>query len=407
VTVVGAGIVGISCALYLQRDGHAVTVLDPSPGDGASKNNAGFISSGSCVPVSTPGILGRVPKMLLDPLAPLAIRWTYLPRLVPWLVRFVRAGAPARVEAISIALADLLKLAPESYAALVDGGPAGRYLRRGGVLYTYETDASLAEAQWSLDLRRRRGIEFEILHGAEMRRLEPALAPGVRHAVFYPKTMVCTDPRAMVAALGEAFTARGGELRRDAVTGIEMGPDGPRRLVAGGRQRDIDLLVIAAGAWSARLAARVGARVPLDTERGYVAVLPRPGVVPRMGLLSGDYSFALTPMDEGLRLAGTVELAGLAAPPNYSRAEKLVQAARRVLAEVNPEGVRYAMGFRPSLPDSLPVIGRSPRSSSVYLAFGHGHLGLTLGPVTGRIIADLVAERRPVLDTAPFRADRF
>ena len=408
VTVVGAGIVGVSCALYLQRDGHSVTVLDPAgPGEGASKSNAGFLSSGSCVPTSTPGILWRVPKMLLDPLAPLAIRWTYLPRLAPWLVRFVRAGAPARVETISIALARLLELTPESYAELLAESAAGRYVRPGGVLYTYETDRSFEDAGPSLELRRRRAIEFETLHGADVHRREPALAPTIRHGVFYPKTMFCTDPGGLVRAMAQDFVRRGGDVIREEVTDIEIGPRGPRALRAGGGRRPLDVLVVAAGAWSRPLAARVGARIPLDTERGYVVVLPRPGVVPRIPVLSGDYNFAVTPMDAGLRLAGTVELAGLQAPPNYARAEKLVRAARRLLAEVNSEGAVYSMGFRPSTPDSLPVVGPSPRYPSTFLAFGHGHLGLTLGPVTGRIIADMIGDRPPPIDPAAFRADRF
>jgi D-amino-acid dehydrogenase len=408
VTVVGAGIVGISCALYLQRDGHAVTVLDPAgPGEGASRSNAGLLSSGSCVPVSTPGILWRVPWMLLDPLAPLAIRWRYLPRLVPWLIQFVRAGSPARVEAISIALARLLELAPESYAGLIAASAASRYVRPGGVLYTYETDASFAEAQAGLALRGRRSIDFDVLHGARLRELVPALAPTIKHGVLYPKTMFCTDPYGLVRALAEDFTRRGGRLVRDEVTDIEVDSRGPGSLRTRSGRVGIDVLVIAAGAWSRRLAARVGEPVPLDTERGYIAVLPRPGVVPRIPLLSGDYSFAITPMDAGLRLAGTVELAGLHAPPNYARAQRLVEAARRVLIEVNPEGVTYSIGFRPSMPDSLPVVARSRRYASVYLAFGHGHLGLTLGPVTGRLIADMVGDRKPAIDPAPFRADRF
>jgi D-amino-acid dehydrogenase len=408
VTVVGAGIVGISCALYLQRDGHAVTVLDPAgPGEGASKSNAGFLSSGSCVPISTPGILRRVPKMLLDPLAPLAIRWTYLPALAPWLIRFVQAGSPARVEAISVALARLLELAPKSYAALTTGSAASRFVHPGGVLYTYETDGSFAEARPALELRRRRGIDFDIVQGAELRRLEPALAPSIKHGVFFPKTMFCSDPRGLVRALAEDFTSRGGQLIRDEVTAVEVDARGPSSLHTGGGRREVDVLVVAAGAWSRPLAERLAGHVPLETERGYVAVLPRPGVIPRIPLLSGDYSFAITPMEEGLRLAGTVELAGLRAPPNYTRARRLVEAAGRVLGEVNPDGATYSMGFRPSMPDSLPVLARSPRYKSVFLAFGHGHLGLTLGPVTGRIIADLVGERCPPLDVAPFRVDRF
>lgn len=408
VVVVGAGIVGISIALHLQRDGHAVTVLDPAgPAGGTSKTNAGMLLWSGCVPTSTPGILRRVPGMLLDPLGPLAIRWTYLPHIAPWLIRFVRAGAPARVEAISSALTRLLALAPESYETLTAGSSAARYIRSGGALYTYETDASLAGAQWGMELRRRRGIDFEILHGAELHRFEPALAPAVKHGVLYRGPKFCTNPGAMVSALAEDFTRRGGAFVREEVADIEMGPTCPRVVSTTDSRWEVDVVVVAAGAWSRRLAARAGARVPLDTERGYVADLPRPGAVPHIALLSGDYKFALTPMEAGLRLAGTDELAGLHAPPNYARAETLVRAARRVLAEVNADGATYAMGFRPSMPDSLPVIGPSPRHPSVFLAFGHGHMGLTFGPVTGRIIADMVAGRRPPLDVTPFRADRF
>ena len=230
---------------------------------------------------------------------------------------------------------------------------------------------------------------------------------AVKHGVLYRDPKFCTNPEAMVAALAEDFTRRGGEFVREKVADIEMGPNGPRAVSAADDRREVDVVVIAAGAWSRRLAAGAGAPVPLDTERGYFADLPQPGAMPHIPLLSGDYKFALTPMETGLRLAGTDELAGLHAPPNYARARTLVRAATRVLAELNDDGATYAMGFRPSMPDSLPVIGPSPRHPLVFLAFGHGHMGLTFGPVTGRIIADMVAERRPPLDVTPFRADRF
>ncbi len=407
VVVIGGGIVGVCCALALRRDGHAVTVLDPTPGEGASKSNAGFISSGSCVPIATPGIVRRVPKMLLDPLAPLAVRWSYLPWIAPWLVRFVRASAPERVEAASVALNGLTSSARDAYASLVAGSPAARHIHSGGVLYVFQSDASFAGAEWGLDLRRRRGVEFEVLHGADIRDLEPALAPSVRHAVFYRKTQFVPDPRALVLALAEDFTRLGGTVVKETVTDVTVRARGPHAVETTGGRRDAEVLVLAAGAWSKRLAARLGARVPLDTERGYVVTLPRPGAAPKIPVLSGDYSFAITPMETGLRLSGTVELAGLHAPPNYARARKLIDGATRVLGAVDPTDATYAMAFRPSMPDSLPVLGPSPRVPSVFFAFGHGHIGLTCGAVTGQLVAEMVGERPTAIDLAPFRADRF
>jgi D-amino-acid dehydrogenase len=319
VTIVGVGIIGLSCARYLQRDGHQVTVLDGvGPGEGASKSNAGYISSSACIPVSTPGIVRRVPPMLVDPLAPLAIRWTYLPWLAPWLLRFVRAGSPDRVEAISVALAHLLRLVHASYRDLTEGSEAAVLLRPGGVLYTYETDESFAGAQWGLDLRCCRGIDFTVLHGDEVRQCEPAVSPSVQHGVLYPHTMFCVDPHALVRAFADDVSRARGEIVRATVLDIEMRPQGPRAVRTLAGRRSVDVLVIAAGAWSKRLVARVGHRVPLDTERGYVADLPRMAPMPQIAVLSGDHSVATTPMASGLRLSGTVELAGLRGRPNFA-----------------------------------------------------------------------------------------
>ncbi len=408
VTVIGAGIVGISCALYLQRDGYAVTVIDPEePGAGASKSNAGILSTGGCIPIGTPGIVRRVPKMLLDPLAPLAIRWRYLPWIAPWLLRFVRASRPERVEAISIALKSLLDGVSDSYDALLESAGAGDLVRKEGLLYVYRSDSAAAKTKWSLDLRRRRGIAFEVLHGREIEQLEPALGSRFAYAVYYPKTRHTIDPGGLVRALAADFVRRGGQVVRAAVTDVELGPKGPRALLTTAGKREVDLVVLAAGAWSRRLAARLGSRVPLDTERGYVVVLPKPGVMPRIPMISGDYDFAITPMAAGLRLSGTVELAGLQAPPNDARARKLIEGARRLFPEVNTEGAVHWMSFRPSMPDSLPVISRSPRYPTVFFAFGHGHGGMTHGPFTGKLIAELVSGRPTSIDLTPFSVERF
>ncbi len=412
VTVIGAGIVGVCCAAWLQRDGCRVTVIDrDEPGRGASRGNAGMLQVDSCVPLATPGFLAKVPAMLLDPLGPLAIRWGYLPRLAPWLARLVAASRPARVEAISVALTSLLGRAAGAYGDLIAASGAasgaGDLLRPGGTIYVYATEAGFEAARFGHDLRRRRGIANQELRDGEIRRLEPALSPDIRHAVFSPDCLLVADPLRLTQALAAAFVRAGGTILRQTVSDIRIGAGGPSHVVTDAGTHEIDRLVLAAGAWSRRLARRLGAAVPLDTERGYHLMLPEPGIELRMPIIAGERKFAITPMGGAIRLAGTVELGGLHRAPDYRRARIMAGMAREIVPGLDASGAVEWMGFRPSMPDSLPVIGPSPRHHKVFFAFGHGHSGLTLGAVTGSLIADLVMGRAPPIDLAPFRADRF
>lgn len=408
VAVIGAGIVGVSAALYLQRDGRQVTLIDPrGPGEGASRGNASVIAAESCVPVATPGIVRRVPGMLMDPLGPLAIRWAYLPKLAPWLWHFIRASTPARVEEISIALRSILRNCTDAFLPLLEAAGEPGMIRRTGWLGVYETEAKWQSAQWALDLQRRRGVEFQVLEAEDIRQFEPSLAPIYRHAVFYPENAYIVNNFRMVQALGAAFVRNGGVHVREEAHDFEFGPNGPSHVLTNGGRHACDAVVITAGAWSRQLCRRLGHDPLLDTERGYHVMLPDPGVMPRLPIYSGDYSFAVTPLEHGLRFAGTVELGGLAAPPNYARAAVLLERGRRMFPGLREEGMAQWMGFRPSMPDSLPVIGGSDRHRNAFFGFGHGHLGLTLGPQTGRILADLVAGRDPGIDMRPFRIDRF
>lgn len=408
VTVIGAGIVGISCALNLLRDGHRVTVVDRNPpGEGCSQGNAGLFSSDSFVPLSMPGVLGQVPGWLLDPLGPLAIRWRHLPNMLPWLVRFVRAGAPRRVEEICDALASLLASSLEEHRALAKGTEAEGLIRAQGCLYVYGDAKSLAKEAKSWDLRQAHGTVMERLDAAQIRVREPALAPIYEHGYFLSNLGHTVEPMLLVKGLAGHFEQSGGVILKRQVREIEAGPDGPRRLVTDQGALDVDVLVIAAGAFSGRLTAKLGSPVPLQGERGYHVTIANSGIHLNTPVFANTYKFIATPMAPGIRIAGTAEFGGLDAAPNFARAQVLVRHAKRMLPGIDTSDVSEWSGLRPTLPDSLPVIGRSPVFENVFFAFGHQHVGLTGGPRTGRIIADLVAGRTPNIDIRPFRADRF
>ena len=408
VTVIGAGIVGMACASTLQRDGHAVTVVDSQPpGEGCSKGNAGHMSPGQCLPLAMPGVVRQVPGWLFDPLGPLAIRWRYLPRAAPWLMRFAKAATREQAEATASALSALHARTFEAYDPLVKAAGAEDLIRRSGQLYVYESEESFANDGAGLELRRACGIAVEELGGPAIRELEPSLAPIYQRAIFLPEHGFCRNPLRLVQALAERFARTGGTILRRTITGFELGPEGPRRLHTDAGELEVAHVVIAAGAWSHRLTARLGDRVPLESERGYHLELSVPGVAPRLPVVSAEHRFAVTPVETGLRFAGTAEFAGLSAPPDYRRARILLQHGRRMFPGLNGEGAREWMGHRPSLPDSKPVIDRATRFASVYYAFGHGHTGLTAASMTGRLIADLVAGRPPQIDLSPFRVTRF
>ncbi|RZO34814.1 MAG: FAD-binding oxidoreductase [Rhodospirillaceae bacterium] len=408
-TVLGAGVVGLCCAVSLQRAGFSVTLVDRlDPGTGTSFGNAGLIQIDSVVPIATPGILRNVPSMLLDPLGPLVVRWRYLHRIAPWLARFVRAARPDNVERISIALASLLDRSNEAWLELITAANAQDVWRESGELHVYRTKQAWESSRASDELRRRRGSVLEELTVEEMRQLEPALSPNLYRGIFTPNANSIIHPLDLSQRLFDLFRRSGGTFVKTNVTGFRNGPDGePIWLSTDGESLPVDGLVIAAGAFSKPFAKSAGASVPLDTERGYHLWLPDPGVEMRRPIVVGDHKFGIVPMTGGVRLVGTVEFGGLDLAPDWRRADILAKLARPFVPGLNIDGAERWMGYRPSMPDSLPVIGRAPGKQNVYLAFGHGHLGLTMGAVTGQVITGLAAGRSPDVDLVPFRAERF
>jgi D-amino-acid dehydrogenase len=408
VTVIGAGIVGTCCALYLQREGFAVRLVDRAgPGEGASFGNAGNLGFASCVPLGLPGVLKKVPRMLFDADSPLKLRLGHLPRALPWLLRFVAASRPAAVEAIADARHSLLSRLHEGYDPLIADAGAQDLIAASGLLMTWESEAAFAASALALDLRRRRGIHFETLDGNQARQIEPALTPAVVRAIHIPRLAHVTDPLALTRALARSFVQKGGEIVRATATGFDIGPEGPRALETDAGRLAASRIVIAAGAWSRRLAARLGTRVPLEAERGYHVMFAEPPTTLRVAVMSADRYIAVTPMREGIRTAGIAEFAGIDAPPDMAIARRVGRQAQALIPRLRGEPGRAWMGPRPSHPDSKPVIGRSPRFPNVWFAFGHDHIGLALGGITGKLIGELVAGRSPSVDLAPFRPDRF
>ena len=403
VAIVGAGAIGLSCAIHLQRAGFAVEIFDPrGPGEGCTLGNAGVIATAEVLPFGRPSVLRQVPRMLFDPLGPLALRWGYLPRFAPWLLRFVAACRPAEVRRLAGAIADLLAEAVPSWRDIVKGtGGEGLLVSRGWLrLYGSESGlkAAMPEAMW----RREFGVKVEFLSGGEIRDIEPALAPVFEGAVFYPDVGHVLSPLRLMRVLAQTIAQNGGLFHRRRVTRLEIQNGCATVVDEAGTSTAFDRAVIAAGAWSRSLVRTLGIDVPLDTERGYHVMLPTPAATPLRPVSVMSPGYSLIQMEEGLRLVTGIEFAGLTAPPDFRRIRRLVAHAATVLPGLKAEPMSEWLGFRPSMPTSIPVIGPLPGRPQVMLAFGHGHLGLTLGPVTGRLVADLIEDRTPLTDVTPF-----
>lgn len=408
IAVIGAGVIGLACATALQMRGHAITIVDPNPaGEGCSLGNAGCLSRASCVPLGLPGAWKSVPGWLADPSGPLAIDPRYALRIAPWLWRFHRSTSRARVDAIADALHPLLTCTIERWRPLAERASVPELIVQNGYAFAYESEAGFRADALGRELRKARGVAIDVITGHEIREIEPTLSPSVTHLVVLPEQGHCPNPLRLSRALAGTLRDAGATFVTRAARGFEWSDGRVARIATDAGPVEADHVVLAAGAHSKPLAQMLGASVPLETERGYHAMVFAPSVVPRIPIGSGEGKYIATPMEDGLRIAGTVELAGLEPPPNHRRADVLLAGAKRLFPHLAYQRVERWMGHRPSLPDSLPVIGRSPRYANAWLAFGHGHVGLTAAAPTASLIADLVDGRTPFMDVAPFDARRF
>ena len=410
VSIIGAGIIGLQSAHALMDDGHTVTLFDP---DGlaqrTSARNAGYIAHTDILPLASPKVWRHLPGWLIDPLGPLAIRPAYGLRVLPFMLRFLAASTPARIEASTLALIGLQGLAlPAWERRLAKLGLGEKHLRRKGFLNVFPSASAIAASASVFARQRQVGIEVELLQdSASVRRLEPALSARVAAAAFYPGGVSVDDPAVICAAIGEAAVARGAVLVKRSVSAVTPVEGGVEITGTDGQTHSSDMAVIAAGAWSKPLAARLGDRIPLDTERGYNITLPKGSLGLERPVIFEGQGFVSSPLDTGDRIGGAVEFAGLEAAPNYARLDAILARAKAYLPDAKFEGGTRWMGFRPSLPDSLPVISRSAKSDRILYAFGHGHYGLTQSAATGELAAQLAAQRQTAIDLMPFAAGRF
>lgn len=408
VVVVGAGIIGICAAVSLAEAGRKVVVVDRTGiCEETSSGNAAALAFTDMLPMAHKGMGRQVPKWLADPLGPLAIPPAYLPKLTPWLIRFVIAGRPGRYEASLTAQASIMKLAEREWNGLFDRSGSRAMLREYGSLELYESEADFTASLPGWAARERFGVAFRHLDHDELADYQPGLSPAFVRGTFVPEWKNVADPMLLGKALWAYAETMGARFVHGRVAAVRPSLAGVAAMLEGGIKLEAGRAVVAAGAWSHFLARGLGDRIPLETERGYNTTLPSSAFDVRRQLVFPNHGFVITPLSTGLRIGGAVELGGLDRPPNYARSRAMLEKAKRFLPGLEPAGGREWMGYRPSLPDSLPVIGRSRASGNVVYAFGHGHLGLTQAAATGRLVRDLLLDRPAAVPLVPFSPQRF
>jgi len=407
--VVGAGIVGVAAAINLLRAGQSVTLIDRQvPGEGCSAGSGGILVSSSIVPVTLPGLVWKAVRMLVRPDGPLYLRWRYLPSMAPWLVRYLSHCRTSEAHRIAAALTPLVADSLDEHRHLAKGTAAERLIRETAYAFVYRNREAFAADTFAWRLREENGINWRVVEGGAVAEFEPALNAAYRYlAVFDGQHGFIDDPASYIRGLVNAFVAEGGCFRQLEIKALTRDASGRVALCAEGQNIHADDIVIAAGAWSGRLLATIGVGIPMESERGYHVELLGPSVKLNNALMIADAKCVVTPMSGRLRLAGLVEFGGLEAGPSEAPIRTLAALAGRMFPRLTFERQTAWMGHRPATVDSLPVIGAVPGCVGLTVATGHHHIGLTSGPRTGRLVADLIIGRQSQLPLLPYRVSRF
>ena len=408
ILVAGVGIVGISCAIWLQRAGHRVTVVDRAgPASGTSYGNAGVLASAALVPVTVPGLVRKAPGMLLARDAPLFLRWSYLPKLLPFLARYMGYATDAHVDHYAAAMGTLLLDSATQHHALADGTDAARFVKDDDYCFGYATRAGFEADAYGWGKRTAAGVRYEVLSGADYAAFDPLFGDAFETVVRCPAHGRISDPGAYVKALADHFVDQGGTLHLTTIHDITLSDGQITALETDDGSLSADSIVFALGPWSKKIAHKLGIKVPLESERGYHIELVAPSASPRAPMMVAAGKFVITPMEGRIRAAGVVEFGGLEAPPSTAPFELLKRQIAQIIPDVTYERIDTWMGHRPAPADSLPLIGANDAKGASYSAFGHQHVGLTGGPKTGRLIADLISGTRPNIDLTPFDPKKY
>lgn len=408
VVIIGAGIVGVSSAVWLQRAGHEVTLIDRGgPASGTSYGNGGVLTTIGVVPVTVPGLLGKVPRMLIDPNQPLFLRWSYLPRLLPWLLRYLSHATAAEVERISKALAPLVQDSVEQHKAVSAGTKAARFVHDCDYVYAYDNAAAALADGFGWDVRYRRGCRWREMDAAAFQDYDPVFAGQVGYAHVSAGNGRISDPGAYVVALADHVVGQGGRLLKAEARDLEISGHTVTAVQTSRGRVGCDEVLLAAGVWSGPLARKLGIRPAMESERGYHVDFINPSVVPRAAMMMAAEKFVITPMEGRLRAAGIVEFGGLEKPPQQAGFELLIRQIKQKMPGLTWDRVDRWMGHRPAPSDSIPLIGQGGHCGNAWFGFGHHHVGLTAGPKTGRILADCISGVRTNVDLDVYNPDRF
>lgn len=408
IAVIGAGVIGTTTALYLAERGLSVALVDRKGiSSETSAGNAGAFAFSDILPLASPGIMLKAPFWLMDPTGPLSVPPAYLPTIAPWLWRFFKAGSRKNYERSISAQAALMRVAEAETEQLLERTGLKHMIVARGALHLYDTERSFNAAARGWDRRTEYGISHRHLDRAGIDAIQPGTAQTFRHGTHVASWSNVADPKAYVVALGDRAVSLGVQMDVADIERIAVEDAGVRLSFTDGRSLLAAQVVIAAGAWSHRLAALIGDRIPLETERGYNTTLPKSALDLNCQIIFDDHGFVVSPLGQAVRVGGAVELAGLDRPPNFQRSKTMLAKAARFLPELNTAGGTEWMGFRPSLPDSLPAIGRSHRVPRVIHAFGHGHLGLTQSAATAKLVADIALDRDTEIPLKPYSPHRF
>ena len=406
--VVGAGIIGTAIAHELQQRGRQVVLIErDAPGRGASFGNMASIAVTEFMPASRPSVWRQIPGWMLDPEGPVRVRPSYMPRLVPWFARFIAASRPSKLRALEAQGAALCSRVFDDLLPLLRVTGLEGELTEEGCLSLYTDEAEFRADREHIEMLERFRFPHEVLGRQAIRALEPELSEKIGMAVLFPQNRSVRDPYRLVVKLAERFVNLGGKIESGEVTGFDRSAAITAVRLKDGRSIAADEVVICAGAYSGLLSKMLGEPIPLETERGYHTQIMSPGIAMRHSIIWPARAFMVTPTAGGIRVGGTVEMAGLDAPPDYRRAKITVRRAQTALPNLKAEDITEWMGHRPALPDTVPILSASVKTKGVFYATGHGHLGLTYAATTARLMADLITGVKPPLDMHPYRVNRF